>query len=162
MVARDECYPEAMAFGPDIVVTERDGWEPALVVEAKVNAEDSKSTERQLKTYMFGTLCPVGLIVTPSQLRLYRNRYLSSPEDSVNLVGAFDLHDVLHYRPPADGRDETFEFERFVQSWLEGLSSETGLQELPAELRHAVRWYIFPAVTQGVVQAAHPRPRLST
>jgi hypothetical protein len=161
MVGGEECCPEAMAFGPDIVVTERDGWEPALVVEAKVNAQDLESTERQLKTYMFGTLCPVGLIVTPSQLRLYRNRYLSSPEDSVELVGAFDVRNVLHYRRSTDGREDAFEFEGFVQAWLEGLGSEAGLQGLPAELRRAAQWYIFPAVSEGDIQAAHPRPPAS-
>ena len=162
MFRGEECYSQDMAFGPDIVVTERDGWEPALVVEAKMNLQDLEGTEQQLKMYMSATLCPVGLIVTPTQLRLYRNRFLSSSEDSIELVGAFDVHDVLHYRRAGDGHEDAFEFEGFVQAWLETLGSEAGLQGLPAELRRAVRWYIFPAVTQGVVQAAHPRPRMST
>jgi hypothetical protein len=149
-----------MELGPDIIVTERDGWEPALVVEAKINLQDLEGTERQLKKYMSATLCPVGLIVTPFELRLYRNRYLSSSEDSIDLIGAFDIHDILDFGHSGTGGGDAFEFERRVQEWLEGLSSEAGWQELPTELRRAVRWYIFPAVSQGVVQAAHPRPRL--
>jgi hypothetical protein len=149
-----------MAFGPDIIVTEPEGWEPALVVEAETALHDLETLERKLKRYMSGTHCPVGLIVTPQQLRLYRNRYLSSSQDPIELVGAFDVHDVLHYRPPGDGRDDAFEFEGFVQAWLEGLSTEAGLRELPAELRRAAQWYIFPAVSEGVVQAAHPRSPL--
>jgi len=153
----EECYSQDMAFGPDIVVTERDGWEPALVVEAETSARDLESSERQLRRYMSGTRCPVGLIVTPEQLRLYRNRYLSSPDDSIELVGAFDVQDVLKYKRSGDGRDDAFEFEGFVQAWLEGLSTEAGLRELPPELRRAAQWYIFPAVSEGIVQAAHPR-----
>jgi hypothetical protein len=150
-----------MAFGPDIVVTERDGWEPALVVEAETSLCDLESAERQLKTYMSGTRCPIGLIVSPQQLRLYRNRYESTSQDPIELVGTFDVRDVLHYRPPGDGGDDAFEFEGFVQEWIEGLGTESGLQELPAQLRRAVEWYILPAVSQGDVRAAHPRPPTS-
>jgi len=146
-----------MAFGPDIIVTDPEGSEITLVVEAKTSLHDLESVELQLKRYMAGTLCPVGLIVTPEQLRLYRNQYVSSPEDSIELVGAFDVRDVLHYRRSGGGREDGFEFEGFVQAWLEGLGSEAGLQGLPAELRRAAQWYIFPAVSEGNVQAAHPR-----
>jgi hypothetical protein len=161
MLGGEECYSSDMAFGPDIIVTDPESSDIALVVEAETSLHDLESLERQLKKYMAGMRCPVGLIVTPEQLRLYRNRYLSSSEDTAELVGAFDVHDVLNYKRPGDGRGDAFEFEGFVQAWLEGLSSEAGLRELPAELRRAVEWYISPAVSQGDVRAAHPRPPTS-
>ena len=151
-----------MAFRPDIIVTDPDTSEITLVVEAKTSLQDIESSERQLKRYMSGTLCPVGLIVTPQQLRLYRNRYLPSSEDSIELVGAFDVHDVLNFERSGAGRNDASKFEGLVQGWLEGLSSEAGLRELPAELRRAAQWYISPAVSQGIVRAAHPRPGPST
>jgi hypothetical protein len=156
-----EWYSEDMAFEADIIVTDPESSDIAMVVEAKTSMHDLESSERQLKRYMAGMRCPVGLIVTPEQLRLYRNRYLSSSEDTIELVGAFDVHDVLNYKRSGDGRYDAFEFEGFVQAWLEGLGSEAGLQELPAELRRAAQWYIFPAVSQGVVRAGHPRSALS-
>jgi hypothetical protein len=52
-------------------------------------------------------------------------------------------------------------FEQLVQSWLEGLATESGLRELPTELRSTAQLYIVPAVTKGAVRAGHPRLSLS-
>jgi hypothetical protein len=160
MVSGEGWYSQYMAFGPDIIVTDPKGSDVALVVEAKTNLRDLESSERQLKRYMTGTLCPVGLIVTPQQLRLYRNQYVS--EESIELVGTFDVRDVLNYKRSGDGLYDAFEFEGFVQAWLEGLGSEAGLQGLPAELRRVAQWYISPAVSEGAVRAAHPRSPVRT
>jgi hypothetical protein len=161
MFRGEERYSQDMAFGPDIIVTDPDTSQITLVVEAKTCLHDPESAELQLKRYMTGTLCPVGLIAKPQQLRLYRNQYASSPEDSIELVGTFEIDDLLDFGHSGPGGGDASEFERRVQAWLEGLGSEAGLQNLPAELRRAVKWYILPAVTQGVVQAAHPRPPTS-
>lgn len=149
-----------MPFEPDIIVTEPDGSDTALVVEVKAHVQDLESSERQLKRYMVGMRCPIGLLVTPGRLWLYRDRYSGAPDDSVERLGEFDLRDVAGFRLSAS-RGSGFEFEQFVQSWLEGLGTEAGLRELPPELRRAAEWYIVPAISQGTVRAGHPRPALS-
>jgi hypothetical protein len=162
MPARDVRYAtlELMAFRPDIIVTEADGSSIVLVAEVKTRAQNLETSVRQLKRYMAGMGCPVGVLVVPGRLWLYRDRYSGLSEDSIELVGEFDLHNVAGLGPDASRRSE-IEFERSVQSWLEGLNTETGLRELDLELRRAVEWYIVPAISQGAVRAGHPRPALS-
>jgi len=154
-----ECYSQTMAFEPDIIVADPETSDIALVVEAKTSVPDLKNSERQLKRYMAAMHCPVGLIVTPLRLWLYRDRYLSSSEDSVARIAEFDIDRVLNFEQGYGVRD-AFAFERLVQEWLEGLGTEAGLRELPPDLRRAVQSYIVPAISQGVVRAGHPRPSL--
>jgi hypothetical protein len=150
-----------MAFEPDIIITGPENSDIAVVVEVKTSVRNLEDSERQLKRYMTGMRCPVGLIVTPQRLWLYRDRYLSSSEDSVARVAEFDINDVLHFEQAGAGAKDPYAFERLVQAWLEGLSTETGLRELPAELRRAVQSYIAPAISEGAVRAGHPRPSAS-
>ncbi|HXJ93919.1 MAG TPA: hypothetical protein VMT20_13800 [Terriglobia bacterium] len=149
-----------MLFQPDIIVTGPEGSDIALVVEVKTHVHDLESSERQLKRYMVGMGCPAGLLVTPGRLWLYRNRYSGASEDSIERVGEFDLRNVAGLETAATRRSEV-EFEQFVQSWLEGLGTEAGLRELPAELRRAAEWYMVPAISQGTIRAGHPRSVLS-
>jgi hypothetical protein len=150
-----------MAFDADIIVTDGEGSDIALVVEAKTAVRDLESAEHQLKRYMTGMQCPVGILVSPERLWLYRNRYLDSPADSVARVGEFDVSNVFHFTPSGSGRNSAFAFEAEVQSWLEGLRTEAGLRDLPADLRRAVRLYIDPAISNGTIRAGHPRESLS-
>jgi len=150
-----------MAFEPDIIVTGPESWEIALVVEVKTNLGDLENSERQLKRFMAGMRCPVGLLVTPQRLWLYRDRYLASSEDSITRVGEFDVHNVFNFEQSGAGHKDALAFERVVQSWLEGLGTESGLGELPAELRRAAQWYIVPALSQGAIRAGHPRSSVS-
>jgi hypothetical protein len=146
-----------MAFEPDIIVTGPDGSEVALVVEVKLSSRSLENSERQLKAYMASLRSPVGLLVTPERLRLYRDRYLPSVEDSITEVGEFDVNDILRFRPTQNTKADSLDFERNVQSWLEGLSTESGLSGLPPEFKRAAQMYIVPALTQGVVRSGHPR-----
>jgi hypothetical protein len=150
-----------MAFKPDIIVTGPDSSDIALVVEVKTSIRNLESSERQLKEFMTAMSCPVGLLVTPRRLWLYRNRYLGTSEDSIVRIGEFDVHDVLNFEPSGVGRKSGFQFEQLVQAWLEGLSTEAGLRELSADLRRAAEWYIVPAISQGTIRAGHPRSALS-
>jgi hypothetical protein len=142
-----------MAFEPDIIVTGPEGSEIALVVEVKMNLRDLKTAEQQLKTFMAAMRTPIGLLVTPDRLLLYRDQYLPSSEESIAKVGEFDVRNLLK---SAQAGDE-LAFERLVQSWLEGLSTESGLRELSPELRGAVQRYIVPAISHGEIRAGHPR-----
>ena len=123
---------------------------------------DLQSAEVQLKNSMSAMGCPVGLLVTPQRLWLYRDRYLETPEDSIVREPEFDISNVLMFQPSGAGRRNELEFERVVQEWLESLGTEAGLRDLPAELKRAAKLYIVPALSQGVVRAAHPRSSLNT
>jgi hypothetical protein len=152
-----------MGFEPDIIVTGPEVWNTRLVVDATLNLGDLQSTERQLKTYMSGLGCPLSLLVTPERLLIYRNRYLgATPEDSITRVGEFDVRHVFDFVPRGDGHRAAAQFESFVQDWLERLNTESGLSELPANLRGAVESYISPALFEGAIGAAHPRPALNS
>jgi len=150
-----------MAFEPDIIVTGAESSEIALVAEVKTNIRDIESTKLQLKKFMAAMRCPVGLLVTPDRLWLFRDRYLSSSEDSIAQVAEFDVKSVLNFERARTGRADALAFEQLVQSWLEGLDTESGLRELPSELRRAAQLYIVPAISQGTIRAGHPRSSLS-
>jgi hypothetical protein len=138
-----------MAFQPDIIVTTSDGV--SLVVEAKVTLPNLERTEEGLKQYMVGMQCPVGILITPERMWLYRDSYTSRSPESVEFFGEFNLESLWQQPPPSQGA-----FETFVQLWLEDLAWQP-IKELPDPLREALREYVLPAVTNGDVRAAHPR-----
>jgi hypothetical protein len=142
-----------MAFEPDILITTPDGI--TLVVEAKTALRDLERTEEDLKQYMIGMQCPVGLLITPERMWLYRDFYTARSPVSVKRVGEFNARPMWRQPPPSQGEA----FEVFVQQWLEDLAKQpTG--EFPEELRDALREYVLPAVVGGEVRAAHPQLRL--
>lgn len=146
-----------MPFDPDIVVTGPEAWNIELIAETKLSSSQLDESERQLKAYMASMNIPIGLLVTPNRLRLYSDRYVSPPEDSIALVGEFDVTDLLNFQPFAEDPRSARAFEQIVQNWLESLSTESGRGKLPADLRRAAQSYIVPALEQGAVRAAHPR-----
>lgn len=146
-----------MPFEPDIIVSEPEGFGITLVVKVRTSAEGIEELERQLKKYMVGMGSPVGMLVTPEHLWLYRDQYLSKSQDSVAKVGEFDVRNIFRGVPSRDASA----FEQQVQSWLEGLSSESGLRKLPPKLRAAAEFYIVPAILHGEIRAGHPRSSLS-
>lgn len=147
-----------MPFEPDTIVTGPDASDVALVVEVKLSSQKLDDSERQLKANMASLRSPVGLLVTPQRIRLYQDRYLPSVEDSIAEVGDFDVNDILRFRPTQNPQADSLDFERNVQSWLEGLSSESELRGLPPEFKRAAQMYIVRALTQGIVRSGHPRP----
>src|SRR5882724_6153952 len=141
-----------MAFHPDILVTTAELPRIALVVEAKVRIPDLDRTEQELKRYMVGMQCPVGLLVTPDRLWLYRDLYTGRSENSVQRVGEYDATALWGQTPPR----EPLQFEIFVQQWLERLTEQVA-RDLPYDLAEAVRDCVLPAVLSGEVRAAGPR-----
>ena len=139
-----------MAFRPDILVTTPDGV--VLVIEAKVTLPDLERSEQQLREYMVGMQCPVGLLITPERMWLYRDFYTARSPQSVQRVGEFNARALWDKQPPTEGAL----FESFVQRWLEGLARRPA-EELPDEVRESLREYVLPALTGGDVRAAHPR-----
>jgi hypothetical protein len=150
-----------MAFEPDILITSADGSELLLVAETKWHDKDVPNAESQLKEYMIAMGSPIGLIVTPTRLRIYRDRYLTPPENSIKLIGEFDVRQLFGSHSGQAGRNAAASFENDVQDWLESLSAKPPGDELAPEFRHAAELNIHPAVSQGIIRAGHPRSVLS-
>ena len=141
-----------MAFRPDILVTSPDEPRVTLVIEAKVHLQDFDRTEAELKQYMVGMQCPLGMLITPDRMWLYRDSYTTRAPDSIQRVGEFNIKSL--WREPPPGQETRFE--AFVQQRLEELA-KTPTHGLPSDLRDALREHILPAITTGNVHAAHPR-----
>jgi hypothetical protein len=63
-----------MPFAPDIIVTGEDTPRILLAAEAKLWRSGCKEDESQLKTYMLNMRCPIGLLVTPEVVEVFRDR----------------------------------------------------------------------------------------
>jgi len=162
-----------MPFSPDIIVTGEETPKMLLVVEAKLNPSIRKEDESQLKSYMLHMRCPIGLLVTPDQIRVFRDNYTAHSENSVERVGSFaapknwDIFKAPHHGSDLEGPSDTdlaFRFEGAVKSWLEqpGTSPSSYLKEFPKEARETLTDYVVPALTQGVVRSSGPRESIKS
>jgi hypothetical protein len=138
-----------VAFQPDIIVDGPDGV--ALVVEAKTRLPNLGQTAKQLADYMIRMQCPTGILITPERMWLYRDLYSSPPD--VEQIGEYDMHGLWPHTPPS----EPASFERFVQEWLEHVAQQP-IDDLPRKIGEAFQEYVFPAIKNGELRAAHPRP----
>jgi hypothetical protein len=143
----------------DIIVTSPDSTEVNLVVEAKLRFTDFPATERQLKHYMLQVRCPLGILISPERVWIYRDRFTSNSEESIERLGEFGITGLLpfHSVPAmADPKAAAAAFEDAVQDWLESLpSSDTG--GLEPRFRSVIDHYVVPAIENGIVGAAGPR-----
>jgi hypothetical protein len=157
-----------MASAPDILVTALDSPRILLVVEAKFTVKDLTDVERALKRYIVKMGVPVGLLITPKLIGIYRNQYTGKSESSVERVNLFDFAKMapsllrLFQNLPEDRSDRKTSnaglvFEENVQSWLENLRISELSNEIAPELQDAISDYILPALNKGVIRAAHPR-----
>ena len=139
-----------MAFQPDIFINTPAGR--VMVVDAKVDVHDFRSTEEALKRYMVDMQYRFGLLVTPEKVRVYRDSYSSLSPASVQRVEEFDGTRLWRQSPPPRGP----EFEAFVQQWIENLV-DFPTDSLPPQFKDIVQVYVLPALAAGEVRAAHPR-----
>jgi hypothetical protein len=139
-----------MAFEPDIIITTPDGR--IMVIEAKVKMTDLPHTEEALKRYMVAMQYPFGLLITPEKGWVYRDSYSSLSPASIRQVEEFDSTPIWRQNPPR----EPFEFEAFVQRWIEDLA-DFPTQSLPPQFKDIVQSYVLPAIAAGEIKAAHPR-----
>jgi hypothetical protein len=162
-----------MASVPDILVTELDSPRILLVVEAKfaVNELDVKEldhVEQALKRYMVYMGAPIGLLITPKIIGIYRNQYTAKSESSVKPMKLFDVSKIgpglsrfLCDLPEDIGgpkiSNTALIFEENVQSWLEDLRVSGVPEGTSPELQDAFSDYILPALNTGIIRAAHPR-----
>jgi len=141
-----------MLFDPGIVVTEPGSSHVLLIVEAKAGGSETTS-EPQLRNYIWEMGCPVGLLVSPSKIVLYRNLFTGYSDESVERVGAYPA--PLGWSRYAD-RNCGIEFESRVQSWLEGLKNDRA-SELTDEAAGAFEQFVISGLLQGEIHAAGPR-----
>jgi hypothetical protein len=141
----------------DIIVSSPDSTEVKLVVEAKLQSFELQKTEPQFKNFMLQLRCPLGLLVSPQRLRVYQDRFTSDSENSIELVGDFDITGLIRFQPPSTGAPVAFE--KAVQSWLENDLSRVASQNQVKDpkLLEIINHYILPAVETGVVRATGPR-----
>ena len=143
---------DSMEFQPDILVTSPDEPRVSVVIEAKLGLPNFDRTEVELKQYMVDMQCPIGMLITPERMWLYRDSYVTRSPDSIQRVGEYNIKSLWREPPPTQaGR-----FQAFVQHRLEDLAKAPA-QELPGDLHDALREYILPAITSGDLRAAHPR-----
>jgi hypothetical protein len=145
-----------MPLQPDIVITRSDSPAILLVVEIKGAVSYLKSAEAGLKTYMVRTSCPVGMLVTPAQVRFYRNRYIDYAPHTIELIAECPTSELLG--PFAQQARAEWELQQSVMEWLEGLRAG-GDQPWPSAVREAIESSVLPIVSDGVVRAAGPRRR---
>ena len=145
-----------MPLRPDIVVTRPDSPEVLLVVEVKGNVAEQEGAETALKSYMVHVSCPVGMLVTPEQIRFYRNRYTDYAPQSVEMIGECPTRELLGALPR--GAVTESDLERPVEEWLESLRFG-GDRSWPSAVREAIESSVLPVVSGGVVRAGGPRWR---
>jgi hypothetical protein len=145
---------------PDLIVASSDRIDILLAVEVKATELwDVELAEKRLAEYMDKVGCPVGLIVTPKRILLYRNSYRLPV---LQRIGDFP------YEPLPPGWQGTlaanlpsatraFLFERAVQTWLEGLVHPSVRASLPDDLAEAFDQFVVPALLQGELGATGPR-----
>jgi hypothetical protein len=143
----------------DIIVTSPDSTDVNLVVEAKLRFTDFPQAERQLKHYMLQVRCPLGILISPERLWIYRDRFTSNSEESIEQLGEFGTAGLVPFLPVpamADPKAAAAAFEDSLQEWMESLPT-SNTRELDPKLRSAIDHYIVPAIENGIVGAAGPR-----
>jgi hypothetical protein len=143
-----------MAFIPDVIVTTY--YSPAtvgLVAEVKAATANLDDTGFQLKHYMLRMGCPVGIILTPKVLRVYKNQFLEEAKDSIQMVGDFPSGELFKARHALT--ETELAVEHVLVAWLEELAQtgQPGVSD-PA-LKSAINEHILPAIIDGHVSTLH-------
>lgn len=147
-----------MAFRPDIfVVAPSSPTRILLVVEATYRDEINSSRESQLKHYMLSMGCPVGLLVTPAHVSIYRDTYTDRSEASIERIGPYPV-------PPnwtvasalGGGSFREIDFEQRVRSWLEQIGASGTVKGFPREASDAFSSYVIPALSSGLIRGSGP------
>src|SRR5438270_1674383 len=114
-----------MASIPDIIVTSTDSPRVLIAVAALQHNTAMESATHQLRHYMVKMSCPVGLLVLPEDLYIYRNRYTGADEKAIDEIGHYQLGNVfqmfanLSSAKTPEAKEDLFE--SYVQDWLEHL-----------------------------------------
>ncbi|MFZ3201708.1 MAG: hypothetical protein ACLQMT_07020 [Candidatus Acidiferrales bacterium] len=143
-----------MAFIPDVIVTT--DYSPAtiaLVAEAKGAVVSLDEAALPLKQYMLQMSCPVGIILTPQVLRIYKDRFLGRTEESIVLVGDFPSEELFKARKPVTESA----VESALVEWLEEVAETGQTRVKDVHLKSAIDEHILPSISGGRVSVVHPR-----
>ena len=154
-----------MASYPDILVTSPDSPQILMAVEARLDRKALEGAIQQLRHYMAKMSCPVGLLVLPDALYIFRNRYTGIEENAIEQIGHYQMSEAFQrfarasteHGVKAKGRL----FESYVQQWLEHLPTSDDVERFAPELKDALETHVLPALESGVVRAAGPREQWS-
>lgn len=148
---------------PDLVVVSNDQIDILLAVEVKAGEPwDLERAEKRLAEYMVKVGCPVGLLLTPKHILLYRNAYSGL---ELKRIGDFQYQPIpagwegALVSGPA-GQERGFLFERAVQNWLESLVQPSERSALPPDLGEAFEQFVVPALLQGELRVTSRRARM--
>jgi hypothetical protein len=142
-----------MPFRPNIVVRRPGEPAPDLAVEVILSEPDWENAADRLRGYMAQMRCPVGIVVTPTSLRILEERYTVMGPESIVVLGPYPV-DLP--RPP-EGRLADAKFEGIVQDWLDGLVQGVALDRLSVGTSAALHTHVLPALYGGSLRASGPR-----
>lgn len=109
-----------MAFHPDIIVMAADRTDVELVAEIKHNSAAVEDAEAQLKQYMSGMHCELGMLVSTDEARVYRDTFAPG-DDSIKEIFRLRTADLLGHRLDGlSGRDLDLEFKAWLQQITAG------------------------------------------
>jgi hypothetical protein len=149
-----------MPFVPDIVVTGTDTPKVLVAVEAKTEETDFRRAATEVREYLFRMSSPVGLLVFPQRLWIFRNTYSGADEKAVEQLGPYELPDAVWKNAGVDPQSKGYHFEASVQALLEHLAATHEIQNASPQLVSALETYVLPSLSFGIVRAAGPRPSL--
>ena len=89
-----------MASIPDIIVTSTDSPRVLIAVAALQHNTAMESAAHRLRHYMAKMSCPVGLLVLPEELYIYRNRYTGADEKAIDETSRKAETNSSEYRDP--------------------------------------------------------------
>jgi hypothetical protein len=154
-----------MASYPDILVTSPDSPQILMAVEARLDRKALEAAIKQLRHYMAKMSCPVGLLVLPDELFIYRNRYTGIEENAIEQIGHYQMGDAFQRFARVSAQHgvkaKGLLFESYVQQWLQYLPQSDDIQRLTPELKDALEVHVLPALESGIVRAAGPREHWS-
>lgn len=147
-----------MPFRPDIVVVAQGSPSRILlVVETKLRDGSDSSMESQLKRYMLYMSCPVGLLVTPTHVSVYRDTYTRRSEDSIERMGPYPVpSNWIVSRVVTGSTARESDFEKAVRSWLEQMGVSGTVKGFPQDANDAFDSYVIPALSGGVIRGSGP------
>jgi len=147
-----------MPFRPDIVVVAPGSPSRILlVVETKLRDSDNSSMENQLRQYMISMSCPVGLLVTPTHISVFKDTYTRRSEDSIERMGPYPVpSDWAVSKVASSGTARGADFEQAVRSWLEQVSASGAIKGFPRDASDAFDSYVIPALSTGVIRGSGP------
>lgn len=140
-----------MPTRPDIIVTGEWPSDRRLVAEVKIGG-DAEAAEQQLMRYLTDYNCPIGLLVTGTEIRVLK--------DTFKWMGTTTHERVaVHSLPESLARQATtgVGLARAVQDWLERLAEQGTVIVDDADLAATLDAHVVPALRGSDIRAAGPR-----